>query len=388
MEAATRGGDSSASSTPSMSRHAGVDMLAGPITPSSVASEAHAIRRKVHHPAPPPRELLIRVLRNGTAYPLQYSWSGTDDFFIDEIKLNQLGISPHDWASPPPRQVELGGRMIQVYNYVTLDWSHEHESNSRRSDFWILSPGTIKHADVLLASGLAGQPWGLHPSSHSPSGFGPSARPPAVPNPPPAAPTYGQDFTSSSGFYSISSTSSPRAGQRSDHGLPPDIPRQRPLHHTSQGSRPIPSYASTVRPSESPTPSHRSARASAPGNPSAPDGGSKPGGADMVTVTICPQSAPDKASSRAVNLNAAPEAVLTRIRSSLGRVPGYDNPDWDMVQLSITPLGSGDVNPQDLTLDTEDFKNCWNSAVKFMRRYRAPELDSEFRFDIVLLESF
>jgi hypothetical protein len=114
---------------------------ARPPTPSSTASGSPHLRRISNHD-------WIYVYNTGVPVPLTAKPSGSEDYLIGESKLERFqGLTP-TWINPP-KQVDLGGKLIEVAKCVYLTWNHG-EGGTDYNQFWVVRSELIRLADVLL----------------------------------------------------------------------------------------------------------------------------------------------------------------------------------------------------------------------------------------------
>lgn len=78
--------------------------------------------------------------------------SGSDENFVGRDKLQRLpGIVIEQ---SQPRDVKVGGKLINVAEYVYLTWNRPNEATKNHNMFWLFEPEleVIRHADVLLGT--------------------------------------------------------------------------------------------------------------------------------------------------------------------------------------------------------------------------------------------
>lgn len=75
--------------------------------------------------------------------------SGSGSYFIGEDKLERFNGVVIDWITPT-QSVTLGGRLIEVGKRVRLTWVRPDDSGTMYAQFWVIRPGMIREADVLL----------------------------------------------------------------------------------------------------------------------------------------------------------------------------------------------------------------------------------------------
>jgi hypothetical protein len=113
-----------------------------PPTPSSTASGSLQLQPKsydwiwVYHLGEAPVML--------TARP-----SGSGYYLIGEDKLERFQGITTDWTTHS-QKVDLGGQLIEVAKSVRLTWNRHEDSGTMYEQFWVVRPGLIRGADVLL----------------------------------------------------------------------------------------------------------------------------------------------------------------------------------------------------------------------------------------------
>jgi hypothetical protein len=115
-----------------------------PPTPSSTASGSpQALRNSSYD--------LITVHDCGTDefFKFTASPSGSEEYLIGEDKLERFHYLPRKWTTPS-KKITLGGQIVDVSQNVYLTWSRSQERTTEHSQFWVVRPELIRHADVLL----------------------------------------------------------------------------------------------------------------------------------------------------------------------------------------------------------------------------------------------
>jgi hypothetical protein len=122
---------------------------ARPPSPSSTASGSPHLQRISNCD-------WITVYQTGFEVPLTAKPSGSEDYLIGEDKLERFQGLKTSWINPT-KQVDLGGQLIEVAEYVDLTWNHG-EGASKYNKFWVVRPELIRLADVLLGYSRKQQP--------------------------------------------------------------------------------------------------------------------------------------------------------------------------------------------------------------------------------------
>jgi hypothetical protein len=139
------GSPSPSATTPRDYRRTG----ARPPTPSSTASGSPRLQRISNYDC-------IFVYHTGVPVYLTAKPSGSEDYLIGEDKLERFQGLTTTWIKPP-KQVDLGGQLIEVAEYVNLTWNHG-VGGSKYNQFWVVRPQLIRLADVLLGYSRKQQP--------------------------------------------------------------------------------------------------------------------------------------------------------------------------------------------------------------------------------------
>jgi hypothetical protein len=75
--------------------------------------------------------------------------SGSEEYLIGEDKLERFQSLTANWTIPP-KKVKLGGQLIEVAQSVHLTWHRPEDAGTSYSQFWVVRPELIRHADILL----------------------------------------------------------------------------------------------------------------------------------------------------------------------------------------------------------------------------------------------
>ena len=128
----------SATTTPRHYRHTGER----PPTPSSTASGSPQTQRN-------PNYEWIIVYGIEEKHRVTASPSGSEEYLIGEDKLERFQDMMVKWTTPS-KKITLGGNMIDVSKNVSLTWNRPGDRGTHYTQFWVVRPELIRHADVLL----------------------------------------------------------------------------------------------------------------------------------------------------------------------------------------------------------------------------------------------
>ncbi|CZR51163.1 uncharacterized protein PAC_01038 [Phialocephala subalpina] len=347
-----------------------------PPTPSSTASGSPPLQRNSHD------WILVYHMREEvrlTAKP-----SGSEHYLIGEDKLERFhGLIIH-WTTHP-QKVTLGGQLIDVAASVRLTWNRPEDSGTMYEQFWVVRPGLIQHADVLL--GYKDQQFGIgrtkatnktlaavnSPLSLDPQDF---CQVPPVPTPP-----QHQGFrqSSSTAIYSVHGSSPQGFGQasHSDFGMPNHQPPGPSARTDTMTSGPRSMYNSVS--SRPPSMMERS--------PSRPQSASstktaRPSKLNTVLVQLS-----FKGSGKmilALDLTKSGDEIVSYLEPLILKLSKGQHLDRSVHDLTITPLNGTEAEPQISPLSEEQFDYTWDAMAEFMRENRAgaESKKAEFQLDI------